>query len=155
MKRLMLLFGIVIVGLLVVSVVGEGAQKKAKKAVIAWSAENLKWEAMKEAPPGVMEVSLWGNMTKGAYGSLVKFPANTKHPLHTHSYDIKTIVIAGTFTYGAEGEEEKSYGPGSYIYIPGNVKHASGSGPDGCTVFSEQSGKFDMKMSETKKAETK
>jgi uncharacterized protein DUF4437 len=150
MKRFMVLFSVAIVGLLVVSVVSASAQKKTKKAVIAWSAEDIKWEAMKEAPPGVMTADLWGNMTKGAYGSFVKFPPNTKHPLHTHEYDIKTIVITGTFTYGPEGGEEKSYGPGSYIFIPGNVKHMSGSGPDGCTIFSEQSGKFDMKMSETK-----
>ena len=125
-----------------------------KKEPVMWAAENMKWEEMKDAP-GVMSATLWGDMTKGAYGALIKFPAGSKHPLHTHSSDIKTVVLSGTFTYAPEGGEEKSYGAGSYLLIPSGSKHTTGAGADGCTFFMEQPGKFDMKMVEMKKDEMK
>jgi quercetin dioxygenase-like cupin family protein len=150
MKRYFLFIVLALVGLMFAGSTIVSAQKKAKKEAILWAAENIKWEAMKDAPPGTMGAALWGDMTKGAYGSLVKFPANTKHPLHTHAYDIKTVIVSGTFTYAPEGGVEKSYGPGSYLLIPANVKHLSGSGPDGVTFFMEQTGKFDMKAVEAK-----
>ena len=154
MKKLLSLLTIILAGLVFMSAQDALAQKKMKKEVL-WPAENIKWEAMKDAPPGVMVATLWGDMAKGAYGALVKFPANTKHPLHTHASDIKTLILSGAFTYAPDGGEEQSYGAGSYLLIPGNVKHTSGSGPDGCTFFMEQPGKFDMTMSEMKKDEMK
>ena len=151
MKRFISLLAVVLVGLIFMSAHNALAQKKMKKEPIAWAAENIKWEEMKSGPPGVMGATLWGDMTKGAYGALIKFPAGMKHPLHTHSSDIKTVVLSGTFTYAPEGGEEKNYGAGSYLLIPGGSKHISGSGADGCTFFMEQSGKFDMKPVEEKK----
>ena len=155
MKKILSFFSLVLVGLIFISSTNVYAQKKMKKEPVMWAAENIKWEEMKDGPPGVMTATLWGDITKGAYGALVKFPANTKHPLHTHSGDIKTVVLSGTFTYAPEGGEEKSYGAGSYLLLPGGSKHISGSGPDGCTFFMEQPSKFDMKMVEMKKDEMK
>ena len=153
MQKIFRLSLFVLAGFFLLTMSNVQAQKKAKKEAIQWAAENIKWEEMKDGPPGVMTATLWGDMNKGAYGALVKFPGNVKHPLHTHGYDIKTVVISGTFTYAPEGGEEKSYGAGSYLLIPRNVKHLSGSGPDGVTFFIEQPGKFDMKMVEMKKDE--
>jgi quercetin dioxygenase-like cupin family protein len=144
MKRLLLYIVLVLVGLIFIGVTEASAQKKMNKEPVMWAAENIKWEKMKGAPPGVMTAMLWGDQTKGAYGALTKFPPNHKNPLHTHSSDLKVIVLSGTFVGGPEGGPEKTYGPGSYMLVPGGWKHTSGAGAGGCTLFQEQSGKFDM-----------
>ena len=151
MKKFLPLLTLALIGLMFVGSTTVSAQKKAKKEATLWAAENIKWEEMKNGPPGVMTATLWGDMNKGGYGALVKFPANMKHPLHTHEHDIKTVVISGIFTYAPEGGEEKSYGAGSYLVIPANIKHLSGCGSDGVTFFMEQPGKFDMNMVEMNK----
>ncbi len=151
MKRITILMLLMLVGLFVAGGSNAIAQKKKmKKEATLWTAGDIKWEQMKDGPPGTMTATLWGDGSKGAYGAFVKFPGNTKHPLHTHSSDIKTVIVSGTFTYAPEGGEEKQYGPGSYLLIPANVKHTSGSGPDGVTFFMEQPGKFDMNVVEMK-----
>jgi hypothetical protein len=53
---------------------------------------------------------------------LVKFAAGTDNGLHTHTYDIKAVVISGTFLYGSGGAAPKNLGPGSYLLIPGGMK---------------------------------
>ena len=153
MKRFISLLALVLVGIVFFSAHNVLAQKKMKKEPVMWTAENIKWEEMKGGPPGVMVATLWGDMSKGAYGAFVKFPPNTKHPLHTHSSDIRAVVLSGTFTGGSEGGPEKTYGAGSYCMLPGGWKHTSGAGADGCTLFMEQSGKFDMTPVEIKKDE--
>ncbi len=145
MKKLSLSLAIVLIGLILLGATETFAQKKMKKQPVMWAAENIKWEQMKDAPPGAMVAKLWGDMTKGAYGALVKFPLYHKSPLHTHSSDIRSIVISGTFVGGPEGGPEKSYGSGSYLVVPGGWKHTSGAGDAGCTLFVEQTSKFDMK----------
>ena len=57
------------------------AQKKMKKEAVLWAADDVKWETMKNAPPGAMVANLWGDISKGAYGALVKLPA--AHPAKT------------------------------------------------------------------------
>jgi hypothetical protein len=47
----------------------------AKKAVV-WPAAGLKWEPAAGAPPGVMEVTLWGDPTKGAFA-----PSRSSRPV--------------------------------------------------------------------------
>jgi quercetin dioxygenase-like cupin family protein len=135
------------------------AYAKGKEAVI-WPAAELKFEEPKpipgmKVPEGAkppMIATLWGDISKGAYGAIVKFQGGEMHPLHTHSADIKGIVLEGTWTIGGEGQEPKKLGPGSYFMVPGNWKHTSGcdaSGP--CTVFQEGQSKFDIKMVPEKK----
>lgn len=144
MKRFLWYIVLILVGLIFIGVTSAFAQKMVKQKPVMWASENIKWEDMKNAPPGIMVAKLWGDMTKGAYGSLVKFSPNQQHPLHIHSGDIKVIVLSGAFYTGPKGGPENTYGPGSYLLIPGGWKHTSGAGADGCTIFQEQSGKFDM-----------
>jgi quercetin dioxygenase-like cupin family protein len=140
MKRFSLHIVLVLVGLIFIGATEASAQNKMKKEAVLWAPENLKWEALAGAPPGVMSVMLWGDNTKGAYGGLTKFPAGFKAPLHYHTNATKIVVIKGAYTYNG-----KKYGPGSYVYVPGGVKHESG-GVDGSEsiFFIEQSGKFDV-----------
>jgi len=124
--------------------------EKMGKAMLM-SADDMKWEtpAMKEAPPGVQMVPLWGDMNKGAYGSMIKFTQAMDNPLHTHSHDVKSVVLSGSFWIAPENGEKKTFGPGSYFMIPGGWKHTSGADA-GTTVFQEGTGKFDMKPSNMK-----
>ena len=127
------------------------AQKKAKKEAVVWPADKIEWMEMKGVP-GVKVAKLWGDMEKGSYGCLVKFAAGNNHPLHYHTSDVKVVVLSGTWLYTPQGGTETQMGPGSYLLVPGGVKHTSASSADGeCTVFQEGSAKFDMKMVEEKK----
>jgi len=124
------------------------AQKKTKEALV-WPANELKWLDLRGDPPGVLYCNLWGNMEKGAYGALVKLPAGMRNPLHTHTSDLKIVVLSGTFLYTPEGGEERRLGPGSYLFEPGGTRHLSGTGDDGlCELLQESSGKFDFVPSE-------
>lgn len=148
MKRFSFVLGVCALAMTLLLSTDAMAQKK--KVATVWPAGDIKWEEMKDGPPGVKTADLWGNMMKGAYGTLVIFPAGQIHPLHSHSYDTKVIVISGTFLYTAEGGTEQRLGAGSYLLVPGGVKHTSGSGADGpCEIFQESAGKFDMHMVET------
>ena len=98
-----------------------------------------------QAVPGVKIAKLWGDMDKGAHGCLVKCDPGSNHPLHYHTNDVKAVVLSGTWWYTPEGGSETKMGPGSYLLIPGGVRHASGSTADGeCTIFQEGSAKFDL-----------
>src|ERR1700694_1935855 len=114
MKRLSLYIVLVLAGMIFIGTTETSAQKKMKKEVVAWPAEDIKWNQLKGAPPGVMSANLWGNQNKGAYGGLTKFPAGFKSPLHYHTNDIKLVVIKGSYMHNG-----KTYGPGSYLFIPG------------------------------------
>lgn len=145
MKRLSLHIVLVLVGLIFFGATEASAQKKMKKEAVLWAAEDLKWEPLGAGVPGVMSVMLWGDNTKGAYGGLTKFPAGFKAPLHYHTNATKIVVIKGAYTYNG-----KKYGPGSYVFVPGGVKHESGGVEDSESIFFiEQSGKFDLKPVES------
>jgi quercetin dioxygenase-like cupin family protein len=142
MKRFSLYLALVLVGLIFFGATEASAQKKMKKQPILWAAEDIKWEQLKDGPPGVMTATLWGDQTKGAYGGLTKFPAGFKAPLHTHTYDTKIVVIKGAYVYNG-----KAYGPGSYVYVPGGTKHTTDGAAESETIFFlEQPGKFDLKI---------
>ena len=128
---------------------------KASKAVI-WPAAGLKWVAMADGPPGVTNVDLWGDHTKGAYGALAKFPAGTTAPLHTHTSDMRIVVVSGTLVHGPEGKPEVKLGPGSYLMQSGGYRHTTTCDKASeCVFFIEAGGKFDIKMVEGEKAPAK
>ena len=131
MKKLVALAACVLSVILLWGVAGTVAQKKAKEAVV-WPANEIKW--------------------LGAYGALIKLPAGMKNPLHSHSSDLKLIVLSGTFLYTPEDGTEQHLGPGSYLFEPEGTRHISGTGDDGpCEVFQESSGKFDFVPAEPPK----
>ena len=115
------------------------------------SAEMMKKEALlpsdkmqyKEVIPGVTQSVLWGDPSKGKYGAITKFAPGTMHKFHTHSNDVKIVVISGTFVYKTD-EGEWKLGPGSYLLQPGGKKHISGTTEEGCLFFQEGSNKFDI-----------
>ena len=150
---------VVTVSLLLATVVlaqtGEAKAKAKPKATIGkaviWPAADLKWVDMAGGPPGVQVVDLWGDHTKGAYGSMMKFPAGFSAPLHTHSFDMHIVVVSGTFLHTPEGKPTVKLPAGSYLKQTANYRHATGCDQGAeCIFFAEGKGKFDLKPVEEK-----
>ena len=120
------------------------AKPPTRKAVLR-SASELKWVDVPDTK-GVQQAVAWGNPQKGAHGSYAKFPAGAEIPLHTHTAGSRSVVISGTMMEGLEGQTPKELGPGSYFYIPGEVKHTTAckAGAE-CVIYSDWQGAFDLK----------
>jgi quercetin dioxygenase-like cupin family protein len=144
----------------VVLTAGIGGVWAAKKEIVLIPAEDLKWEEMAPPPgapkdgPTVSIAKVTGDPNKGAYAGFAKLPAGQQHPLHTHSSDVKAVVISGTFTVTPEGGTEKKIGPGGYFFVPANMKHSSSCAAGApCVLYQEGPGKFDVKPVAEKGAE--
>jgi beta-alanine degradation protein BauB len=126
--------------------------RSAPPGAVALPSDELAWHDVKGrggAPTGLRSVDLWGQATKGAHGSLTKFPAGLTEPLHTHSHDLRLVVVAGPMAFSIDGTETKDLGPGSFVNIPAGVKHFAICKPASpCEVFLEQSGALDVKLVE-------
>jgi hypothetical protein len=145
MKRFSLYIVLLLAGLIFIGAPAS-AQDKMKKETIAMAPEDMKWVEI-EGSHGAMTATFWGDPNKGGYGGMVKFPAGYKAPLHSHTSDIKMEIIKGGYIYNG-----KTYGPGSYLFIPGGDKHTSAGVDDSETIFFiEQPGKFDLKPVEEAK----
>ena len=121
-------------------------------------ANDLKWiDLDPKGAPGVKIADLWGDHMTGAYGAFFKLPAGFAVPLHTHTYDIKVVIVSGTYIQGPEGKPEFRLGPGSYFRQPGgNYRHTTSCDmASDCVFFAESNGKFDLKLVDTGKAPAK
>lgn len=118
------------------------AAESANLQAVAWTAESMKWTELPNRP-GAAKALLWGDEAS-PHGEIIRFPANTKVALHTHSVPLRIVVLSGTFTYGTNGDAERPYGPGSFIQIPAGLPHSNGCS-DGCSILHEPDGKFDSK----------
>jgi uncharacterized RmlC-like cupin family protein len=128
------------VALFLIHATGSGQTQKA----VAITADALTWQEMSAKGSGVMIATVSGDYTQGAWAGFVRFPAGSKSGVHTHSSDLKIVVVSGTFHYGSTPDTEKNYGAGSYVFIPANLPH-SNSQPEGALLYGEQPGKFDNK----------
>ena len=121
-------------------------QNNNSKQAIHLTANDIKWEPIPGGVGGAMRSELWQDQS-GAHGGMTKFPAGFKAPLHFHTNDIKMVVVKGAYIYNG-----KSYGPGSYLFIPGGTQHESGGAKDSETIFfMEQPGSFDIHPVEASK----
>jgi len=128
--------------------------KSAADRLVVDDANGLKWTDLDpKGAPGVKIVDLWGDHSKGAFGAFLKFPAGFAAPLHTHTNDMKIVVISGTFVQGPEGKAEFRAGPGSYVMQPGgNYRHTTACDKASeCELFIQSTGKFDLKVVEAPK----
>jgi quercetin dioxygenase-like cupin family protein len=108
------------------------------------SFSEVKWTELPERK-GMQFSVLSGDPKTGAYTQIRKVPGGTDNPLHSHSSEIKNVIISGVWYTGADMASAKDFGPGSIVVMPGNWVHVSGcrSGSD-CVFYQEGNGKFDF-----------
>jgi quercetin dioxygenase-like cupin family protein len=95
--------------------------------------------------PGVSKSLLWGDEAKGPHGTITRFAKGTKVDWHTHSHDIKVVVISGTLVYD-NGSGEQRLGPGSFLQERSTVKHTTAAPDSDVEFYEESNGPFDLKM---------
>ena len=127
--------------------------KAAESRLLVMPAGDIKWTDLDPSAPGVKVADLWGNHTKGAFGALVKLPAGFAAPLHTHTYDMKVVIVSGTYIQAPEGKPEFRLGPGSYFLQPGgNYRHTTTCDKaSDCVFLVESNGPFDLKAANARK----
>jgi quercetin dioxygenase-like cupin family protein len=109
------------------------------------SFKDLKWTALPERP-GMQFAVLSGDPKTGEYTQIRKVPAGTDNPMHSHSSELKNVIISGVWYTGTDAASAKDFGPGSVVMMPANWVHVSGcrAGSD-CVFYQEGKGKFDFK----------
>ena len=149
MKRfiVVLLMVIVSTGVLAENVAKPGAMAN-EKAPLMLSFADLKWTELAERK-GMLFAVLSGDPTKGEYTQVRKVPAGTDNPLHSHSSEIKNVIISGAWYTGSDFASAKDFGPGSIVIMPANWVHVSGcrAGSE-CVFYQEGKGRFDFNAAE-------
>ena len=141
---------------------GEAKTKSVSKGaagrLVVMPAADLRWTDLDpKGAPGVTVADLWGDHAKGAFGAFFKLPAGFVAPLHTHTHDMKVVIVSGTYIQAPEGKPEFRLGPGSYFLQPGgNYRHTTTCDKaSDCVFLVESGGKFDLKLVEVGKAPAK
>ena len=114
---------------------------------VAIRAADLKWADLDPTgAPGVKVADLWGDHTKGPFGAMFKLPAGFAAPLHTHTHDMKLVVVSGSYLQAPEGKPEFALGPGSFLLQPGgNYRHTTRCGKaSDCVFLVISNGAFDL-----------
>ena len=105
----------------------------------------------KEIVSGVKKKILWGNHDAGPYGAFTKFDPGLTNPLHTHTNEVRIVVLKGAYIYKPQNGNERRVGVGSYFSIPGGTVHVSSGDPkEGALFYEESPGKFDLKVVDQK-----
>jgi ChrR Cupin-like domain len=129
-----------------------GDDKTNKSAATAKSADtplmmsftDLTWTELPERK-GMQFAVLSGDPKTGAYTQIRKVPAGTDNPLHSHSSEIKNVIISGVWYTGQDAASARDFGPGSVVMMPANWLHVSGCRPGSdCVFYQEGKGKFDF-----------
>jgi quercetin dioxygenase-like cupin family protein len=137
-----------VVGIAVVAgALGVSVAQSKKEAVYVESGK----AEFKEVVPGVKKKILWGNHDKGPYGAFTKFDPGLNNPLHTHTNEVRIVVLQGAYIYKPQNGNERRVGAGSYLSIPGGDVHVSMGDPkEGALFYEESPGKFDLKVVDQK-----
>ena len=111
------------------------------------AAADLKWiDLDPSGAPGVKVADVWGDHKVGAFGAFFKLPPGFSAPLHTHTHDMKLVIVSGTYIQGPDGKAEFRLGAGSYLMQPGgNYRHTTSCDPAAdCVFYVESDGAFDL-----------
>jgi len=128
------------------TLLAEDATQKQKGATpFMVSSTDLKWIELPERK-GMQFAVLSGDPETGPYTEMRKVAAGTDNPLHSHSSEIKNVIISGVWYTGPDAASAKDFGPGSVVVMPADWIHVSGcrAGTD-CVFYQEGKGKFDFK----------
>ena len=131
-----------IVGVLTIAFAVATAGAQTKKDV---SFVDSKKAEFKQVVPGVKKAPLWGDQEAGPYGAFTKFDPGLVNPLHTHTNEVRIVVLRGAYIYKPKDGKERRVGPGAYISVPGGDVHTSGGDKkEGALFYEESPGKFDL-----------
>ena len=98
-----------------------------------------------ELSPGASQSAVRGDPATGAHGAFTKFVPNFEAGPHTHTNDLRIVVVKGAYVYKPEQGDAIRVTAGQYLLIPGGVRHSTGSDAKVETVFyQEADGKFDL-----------
>lgn len=98
-----------------------------------------------ELNPGVTRAVVWGDADTGPHAAFVKFAPGYTAALHTHTNDIRIVVVNGAYLYRPENGQEQRIAAGHFLLIPGGDRHASGGdATEGALFYSESPGRFDL-----------
>lgn len=133
-----------VAGLCTSAFADENPSKDAKTPHMV-SFTDLKWIELPERK-GMQYSVLSGDPKTGEYTQMRKVPAGTDNPLHSHSSELKNIIISGVWYTGTDMASAKDFGPGSVVMMPANWVHVSGCRPGtDCVFYQEGKDKFDFK----------
>ena len=123
----------------------EKAPKQKNETPLMVSLADMKWVELPDRK-GMQFALLSGDPKVGEYTQMRKVPAGTDNPLHSHSSELKNVIISGVWYTGRDAASAKDFGPGSVVIMPADWVHVSGcrSGSD-CVFYQEGNGKFDFK----------
>jgi hypothetical protein len=123
----------------------ETSQKQESTTPFMVSSTDLKWVELPERK-GMQFAILSGDPKTGPHTEIRKVPAGTDNALHSHSSEIKNVIISGVWYTGPDAASAKDFGPGSVVVMPSDWMHVSGcrAGTD-CIFYQEGKGKFDFK----------
>ena len=125
----------------------QAAEVPAASAPVPVPAADLLWSDLDPTgAPGVEIATLWGDHRKGAFGAFLKLPAGFATPLHTHTHDMKLVIVSGTYVQSPDGGPAFRLGPGSYLMQPGgDYRHTTSCDEASeCLFFFESDGAFDL-----------
>lgn len=105
-----------------------GEDKTNKSAAAAKSADtplmmsftDLTWTELPERK-GMQFAALSGDPKTGAYTQIRKVPAGTDNPLHSHSSELKNVIISGVWYTGPDAASARDFGPGSVVIMPAQL----------------------------------
>lgn len=122
----------------------------AASRLVVMPAGDLKWADLDPGIPGSKVVELWGDRANGAFGALFRLPAGFAAPLHTHTHDMKVVILSGTYIQAPDGKPEFRLGPGSYFMQPGgDYRHTTRCDQaSDCVFFVQSQGAFDLQLAE-------
>ena len=99
----------------------------------------------KELVPGVTTAVAWGDADTGPHGTFTKFTPGYTAALHTHTNDIRIVVLEGAYLYRPENGPEQRIAAGQFLFVPGGDRHSSGGdAKQGALFYNESTGKFDL-----------
>lgn len=95
--------------------------------------------------PGASMAVVMGDPDKGRCATFTKFDPGAKFEMHTHSSDLRIVVLKGAYLYKGKNGETLRVGPGMVLTEPAGDHHWSGGDEkEGALFYMEADGKFDV-----------
>src|SRR5262249_26896765 len=101
------------------------------------------WKPKLALPPAAFGANLWGDPATGPYGFVGKFPVNFRVPLHSHTNDVRVVMLKGNMVITYPGELEVEIAEGGYFLLPARRAYVA-SCAKGCEFLAFDQLPFDI-----------